>query len=116
MRRRAGLAAGLQHAIDHEGLDGVDAFGGDCHPEPRVVLEPEPFGTISITSASSSSEKSMLIDRHARPHEVCSFTPRVGCTIDERNEYSRVERSQPAPDGQLQRDAVHLDPRPIHTL
>src|SRR6267143_93553 len=32
--RRAGLAAGLQHAIDHERLDGVHALGGDCHPEP----------------------------------------------------------------------------------
>ena len=30
-RRRAGLAAGVEHAVDDEGLDRVDAFGRDRH-------------------------------------------------------------------------------------
>src|SRR6185436_16520863 len=38
--RRAGLAAGLEHAIDDEGLDRVDAVGGHRHPQPGVVLRP----------------------------------------------------------------------------
>src|SRR5258708_1640463 len=36
--RRAGLAAGIEHAIDDEGLDGVDALGRHRHAQPRIVL------------------------------------------------------------------------------
>src|SRR5438105_1715152 len=35
---RAGLAAGLEHSIDHEGLHGVDALGGHRHAQPGVGL------------------------------------------------------------------------------
>src|SRR5688572_27415594 len=42
--RRAGLAAGVQHAIDHEGLDRVHALGRHRHPEPRVVLRARALG------------------------------------------------------------------------
>src|SRR5467141_2022880 len=38
----------------------------------ELFSEPEPFGTISITSASCSSEKSTLMIGTPRPHEVCS--------------------------------------------
>ena len=41
--------------------------------------------------------------------EVCSFTRVVGCTIEERNEYSRVERAQPRRIASFSADAVHLD-------
>ena len=37
-RGRAGLAARGDHAVDHEGLDGVDALGGNRHLEERVVF------------------------------------------------------------------------------
>ena len=43
-RRRAGLAAGVEHAVDDEGLDRVDAVGGDRHLEPRVVLRAAALG------------------------------------------------------------------------
>src|SRR5439155_1440436 len=36
--RRAGLAAGLEHAIDDESFDRVDALGGHRHAQPRVAL------------------------------------------------------------------------------
>src|SRR5207248_7479629 len=32
--RRAGLAAGIEHAIDDEGLDGIDTFRGYRHAQP----------------------------------------------------------------------------------
>ena len=82
----------------------------------ELFSEPEPFGTISMTSASSSSEKSTLMIGTPRPQEVCSFTRVVGCTIEERNEYSRVERSQPRRMACFRATPSTSTPRPIHTL
>src|SRR3954471_1347734 len=36
--RRAGLAARLEHAIDHERLHRIDALGRNGHAQPRVVF------------------------------------------------------------------------------
>src|SRR6267378_2456649 len=108
--RRAGLAAGLQHAIDHERLDGVHAFGGDCHPEPRVVLGTRAlrhhldnqrllvFGKIDVDDRHAAAAGGLLV--HAR-----------GGMHDRRAERVFARRAlAAAPDGLLQRDAVHLDP------
>ena len=58
----------------------------------------------------------MLITGMPRPVEVWSFTRVVGWTIEERNEYSRVERAQPRRMASLIPTPSTSTPRPIHTL
>src|SRR5437870_13753268 len=55
----------------------------------ELFSEPEPFGSISLTSDSCSSEKSTLMIGTPRQQEVFSVTPVGGCTIDERHVDSR---------------------------
>ena len=81
----------------------------------ELFSEPEPFGIISITRFSSL-EKSMLTTGMPRPVDVCSLTRVVGCTMEERNEYSRVERAQPRRMASLIPAPSTSTPRPIHTL
>jgi len=42
--RRTGLAAGVEHAVDDERLDRIDAFGGYCHAQPGIVLRARALG------------------------------------------------------------------------
>ena len=58
----------------------------------------------------------MLITGTPRPVEFCSFTRVVGCTIEERNEYSRVERAQPRRIASFSPAPSTSTPRPIQTL
>jgi hypothetical protein len=81
----------------------------------ELFSEPEPFGIISRTSASSGV-KSMLITGTCRPVEVWPFTRVVGWTMEERNEYSRVERAQPRRIASLRPTPSTSTLRPIHTL
>ncbi len=61
----------------------------------ELFSDPEPLGIISISRTLSLFVNSKWTIGTPRPDEFCSFTRVVGCTIEERNEYSRVERAQP---------------------
>ncbi len=61
----------------------------------ELFSEPEPLGIISISRIFSSLENSNCTIGTPRPDDVCWLTRVVGCTIEERKEYSRVERAQP---------------------
>src|SRR6185503_18738792 len=61
----------------------------------ELFSEPEPLGIITISREFASFENSIWMIGTPRPVEVWSFTRVVGCTMEERNEYSRVERAQP---------------------
>ena len=76
-RRRAGLAAGREHAVDDERLDRVDAFGGDRHLEERVVLRAAALGDhLDDERRRASSTKSTWITGTSMPHDVCSLRAR----------------------------------------
>jgi hypothetical protein len=82
----------------------------------ELFSEPLPLGTISITSRSLSSEKSMWIGGTPGPHEVCSFLRVIGWTTDERSGCSRVARSQPLRMAAFSAKPSTSTPRPMVTL
>ena len=65
-RRRAGLAAGVEHAVDDEGLDRVDAVGGNRHLEPGIVLRAAALRESSRSRVSVDGVGEIDVDhRHA---------------------------------------------------
>src|SRR5258706_2491683 len=82
----------------------------------ELFSDPLPFGTISITRRSRSSEKSRRIAGTPGPHDVCSFLRVIGCTIEERSGCSRVARSQPRRIARLSSTPSTSTPRPMVTL
>jgi len=68
--RRTGLAAGVEHAVDDERLDRIDAFGGYCHAQPGIVLRARALGDHVRSESDSSSEKSMWITGMPRRRSV----------------------------------------------
>src|SRR5688572_7172458 len=108
---RAGLAARVQHAVDDEGLDGVDAFGGNRHAQPRVVLRPRAFRD-HFDHQRFFFRKIDVDHRHAAPGRVLLVHPR-GRMHDRGAERVFLCRARaPAPDGVLQPRAVYLHAAP----
>jgi len=113
--RRAGLAAGVEHAVHDEGLDGVDTVCRDRHLEKELFSEPLPLGIISIASVSPPA-RSRYDHRHRAPARGVLVLARHRITTDERNGYSRVARSQPLMIACLELVAIDLEPAPMVTL
>ena len=72
-RRRAGLAAGREHAVDHEGLDRVDAFGRES-PSSGTSCSPSrcPSGSSRSASVSGVSLKSRCGSPAPRCRRSCA--------------------------------------------
>src|SRR5690606_10078455 len=64
---RTGLAACIDDAIDHEALDGGQAFGRDGHAQKGVVLGPAAFGNHLDFKGVGVFDEFGMDDRHARP-------------------------------------------------
>ncbi len=81
----------------------------------ELFSDPEPFGIISMASASSS-EKSMLMTGTPRPQLLRWLTRVRGWTTEERSGCSCVARSQPRRIASLSAMPSTSTPRPIQTL
>src|SRR5712692_3434957 len=79
--RRAGLASGLEHAVDDEGLDRVDAFGGHRHAQPGIVLRARAFrhhldgkdlgigAEVDVDHRDAAPGRRMLVHPRRRMHD-----------------------------------------------
>ena len=66
--RRAGLAARVEHAVDHEGLDRIHAFRRDRHAQPGVVLRAaSPWAPSRSASVSRVVAEIEVDHREPRP-------------------------------------------------
>src|SRR5882672_6810726 len=106
--RRAGLAARLEHAVDDEGLDRIDALSRHRHAQPGIVFRPGALGDhldhqrlvvrkIDVDHRHASTRRGLLVDARGRMHD--RGAERV---------LARRARTAAA-DRVLQSGAVHLD-------
>src|SRR5688572_206336 len=109
--RRTRLAARLEHAIDDEGLDRVDAFGRDRHAQPGVVLRARAFGD-HLDDQRFFLRKIDVDHRHAAPGRILCVHAR-GRMHDRRAERILLGRARAAAaDRLLEPRAVHFDAAP----
>src|SRR5690606_9419368 len=111
-RRRAGLAPRLQHAIDDEGLDRVDALGRYRHAQPRVVLGARALGDHLERQRARLVGEVDVDDRHAA--SARGLLVLAGGRMHDRGAEGVLARRAlaAAPDRLLERPAVHLDAAP----
>ena len=121
-RRRARLAAGVEHAVDDEALDRVDAVGGNRHLEPRVVLGARAFRDHLDLQAVERVGEREPDDRHAFAARRLLVAPRqrvhdrraqrmlarraLAAAADRRRDRDAVDRHAPA-----DRHVVDRNPR-----